>query len=147
MDKSLPDKWVRKAISAVLNDIIVDGIKIPIYDTRVTTNQNKDIPQHYILMTTQTNEVDKNNKCEWFWDSSILLDIITSYDLPGNPGSRLLADNILDAARNATNNLVLDVASGLEIIIQTLSIPNDISVTTHNENIFRKLIRLELKIK
>lgn len=147
MDKSLPDKWVRKAIFDLVDDIIVDGLKIPVFDTRVTRNTNTEIPQHYVLMTTQTNDVDKNNKCEYFWDSSILLDIVTSYDLPGNPGSRLMADDILDAVRAKVNNLVLDVASGLEIINQTQSYPNDITTSTKNENIFRKLMRLELKIK
>ena len=73
MNKSLPDKWVRKAIFSKLNNIVVDGNTIPCKDTRLT---GSNIPQHYILMTTQTNQVDKANKCEFFWDSSILLDII-----------------------------------------------------------------------
>ena len=98
-------------------------------------------------MTSQSNEVDKNNKCEWLWDSEILIDIITSYDLPGNPGSRLLADNILDEVRDALKDIELDEESGLEVVTRTQRFPNDISTTTKNENIFRKLIRLELKIK
>ena len=147
MNKSLPDKHIRKAISDALNGLTIDGLIIPTFDTRVTRAANADMPQHYILMTTQTNDVDKASKCEYFWDSSILLDIVTSYDLPGNPGSRVLADDILDAVRSATNNLVLSVASGLEIINQTPSFPNDISTITKKESIFRKLMRLELKIK
>lgn len=144
MNKTLPDKWIRKAVYDAINNVVVDGNTIPCYDTRVTTNN---IPQHYILMTTQSNSVDKNNKCEHFWDSDILLDIITTYDSAGNPGSRLLADNILDRVRQLTNNLTLDVASGLTIMFNTQDFPNDISTITPNESVFRKLIRIELKIR
>jgi hypothetical protein len=144
MNKTLPDKWVRKAVYDEVNNIVVSGKTIPCYDTRIT---GRTIPQHYILMTTQTNLVDKANKCEWFWDSSILLDIITTYKSSGNTGSRLLADNIADAVRAKINNVALSVSSGLEIITKTQSYPNDISTITTNENIFRKLIRLEMLIK
>lgn len=144
MDKTLPDKYIRKAVWNAINNIVVDGNTIPCYDTRVTSTT---IPQHYVLMTTQTNSVQKENKCENFWSSDILLDVITSYDNPGNPGSRLLADNILDRVRNLTKSLTLDVASGLTIIYSTQNFPNDITTITTNESIFRKLMRLQLKIK
>ena len=32
MVKSLPDKWIRKAISNKINNIVVDGVMIPCYD-------------------------------------------------------------------------------------------------------------------
>ena len=146
MQKSLPDKWIRKAVSGAANNIIVDGIEIPIFDSRVTVEANAELPQHYVLMTTQTNEVDRASKCEYNWESSILLDIVTSYDLPGNPGSRLLADDILDDIRNATLGLILDQASGLTIIDQKMFFPSDLSNTTKSESIFRKFLRLELYI-
>ncbi len=144
MNKALPDKWVRKAIFTQLNNIVVDGNTIPCKDTRVTGNN---IPPHYILMTTQTNSVDKANKCEYFWNSSVLLDITTTYQGAGNTGSRVLADNILDRVRDLTNNLTLDVSSGLEVFIQKQDFPNDLTTITRNENIFRKFMRLELTIK
>lgn len=144
MNKSLPDKWVRKAVWTAINNIVVDSQTIPCYDTRVTDNT---IPQHYVLMTTQTNDVSKENKCEHFWESDILLDVITSYDSTGNPGSRLLADNILDEVRSLTDALVLDVSSGLTIIFNTQSFPNDLNTITPNESIYRKFVRLQLKIR
>jgi hypothetical protein len=143
MNKALPDKWVRKAVYAVLNNIVVDTFTIPCYDSRVSGSV---IPAHFILMTTQTNQVQKANKCEFSYESSILIDIITSYQSNGNTGDRLLADNIMDSVRNLTNNLVLDVSSGLTVINQTQDFPNDIVTITQNENIFRKLMRLELTI-
>lgn len=147
MNKTLPDKWVRKAVFDAIDDIAVDGFLIPCYDTHVTYNAQKDEPDHYVLMTTQTNDVDKRNKCEWFWESSILLDIITSFGGAGNNGSRLLADNIADACRSALSGLALDVTSGLEIVQETMNFPADISTDVGAEVIFRKFIRLELRIK
>ena len=143
MNKSLPDKWVRKAVFGVLNNIVVDSLTIKCYDSRVT---GRSIPNHYILMSTQTNEVAKTNKCEDMYESSILIDVFTSYKGSGNTGSRLLSDNIMDAVRNATNNLTLDVNSGLVVQRQTQDFPNDIVSITKNENVFRKLMRLELTI-
>ncbi len=143
MIKQLPDKYVRKAVFDAVNNIVVDTLTIPAYDSRVTGSV---IPQHFILMTTQTNQVNKMTKCGDVWESSILIDIVTTYDGSGNTGSRLLSDNILDAVRNATNNLVLDVSSGLVIQKQIQDFPNDIVTITENENIFRKLMRLELTI-
>ena len=143
MIKQLPDKYIRKAVFDAVNNLVVDTLTIPAYDSRVSGNT---IPQHFILMTTQTNQVNQMTKCGDVWESSILIDIVTTYDGSGNTGSRLLSDNILDAVRNATNNLVLDVASGLVVQKQIQDFPNDIVTITENENIFRKLMRLELTI-
>ena len=143
MIKPLPDKYIRKAVFNAVNNIVVDTLTIPAFDSRVSGNV---IPQHFILMTTQTSRVNQMTKCGDVWESSILIDIVTTYDGSGNAGSRLLADNILDAVRNATNNLVLDVASGLVIQKQIQDFPNDIVTVTENENIFRKLMRLEFTI-
>ena len=147
MNKTLPDKWVRKAVYDAINDIVVDDFVIPCYDTHVTYNAQKDEPSHYVLMTTQTNDTEKRNKCEWFYESSILLDILTSFGGAGNNGSRLLVDNITDACRNALQDLTLDVASGLEIVKERMDFPADITTDVGAETIFRKFIRLELRIK
>lgn len=143
MTLPLPDKWIRKAVSDQINNIVVDTFTIPCFDSRVTGNV---IPSHYVLMTTQTNSEDKRSKCGSRWQSSILLDIVTRYIATGNTGSRLLADNIANAVLALVNNLQLDVASGLNVIDQTIDFPPDISTVTENENVFRKLIRIELYI-
>ena len=142
MDKVFPDKWIRKAIFGRLNNLDVNGELIKCYDTRLTS---PDIADNYIIMSTQTATVDKNNKCEWFWNSSILLDVFTSYSRSGNPGSRLGVDDIMNLVRQETNDLVLE--GGLSIITQTQSFPNDITAVTDNEVVQRKFLRLELLIK
>ena len=143
MIKPLPDKYVRKAVYDAVNNIVVDTLTIPAYDSRVSGNV---IPQHFILMTTQTNQVNQMTKCGDVWESSILIDIVTTYDGSGNAGSRLLADNILNNVRSYTNNLTLLPSSGLVVQKQTQDFPNDIVTITDNENVFRKLMRLELTI-
>lgn len=142
MNKPLADKWIRKAIKEAVNNIVVDGFTIPVFDTRVTNNN----VNHFILLSTQTSNVDKANKCESRWECSILLDIVTSYNGAGNTGSRLLADNILDKVRELTHKITLDDNSGLKVINQTQDFPNDIATITSTQNVFRKLMRIELTI-
>ena len=139
---SLPDKYVRKAVYTLLNNITVNSNTIKCYDSRITGST---IPSYYILMTTQTNQVDESVKCGNRWQSSILLDIVTRYNASGNTGSRLLADDIAEYVRNVLEaNLTLE--GGLNVIKQKLDFPNDLSSVTENENIFRKFIRIELTI-
>lgn len=142
MSLPLPDKYVRKAVYTALTGLNVDGNEISTYDSN-TTGAN---PLYYILMTTQTNNELDGSKCGRRWFSSILLDVVTRYDGAGNTGSRLLADNIAEAARLLIKDLVLEVGSGLLITQRTLNFPNDITTKTDTTNIFRKFIRLELEI-
>jgi hypothetical protein len=143
MVKNLPDKWIRKAVYTAINDIVVNTFAIPCFDTRVPKNDKRSF---YVIMSTQSNEVDKSIKCEHRWQSQILLDVITSYDINGNTGSRKMADDILDAIKTATDSLVLDVASGLTIVTQNQSFPNDLVSITENEIVYRKLMRIEFLI-
>ena len=143
MNKPLPDKWIRLAVSTALNGLVVDGKAITTYDTHVTSAEN---PSAYILMTTQTNIELKEKKCGSEWTSSILLDIVTRYPSTGNTGSRLFADNIANEVIQLTHNLALSPESELEIVWQNTNPENDLSQSTENEVIFRKLIRLEFRI-
>ena len=139
---NLPDKYVRKALYTLLNGITVNGNTINVYDTAITS---RTIPKYYILMTTQTNSVDEKVKCGDRWQSSILLDIVTRYSSTGNTGSRLLADDIAEAVRNLLEtNLTLE--GGLNVIDQKLDFPNDLSLVTDTESVFRKFIRIEFSI-
>ena len=144
MDKSLPDKWIRKAIFDLIDEITVDGETIYCYDTRVTGELD---PDFYVIMSTQSNLVDKSSKCEHNWDSDILLDVRAVYRLPGNVGSRKLVDNILDAVRNLVKDIELAGASGLTITRRTLDFPNDLNEVNESEIIYRKFLRLTLFIQ
>ena len=143
MVKQLPDKYIRKAIYNAINGITVNGYSIPCFDTRVPNNDKRN---YYVIMSTQSNEVDKSSKCGYKWQSQILLDITTIYDIDGNTGSRLMADEILNTVRQNTDSLVLDVASGLQIITQKQSFPSDLQSTSINNVVYRKFIRIEFLI-
>ena len=143
MIKTLPNKWVRKAVFEAINNIEVDGKEIPCFDMRTPTSNKS---RFYTLLTTQTNLEDKNNKCESLWQSSILIDIVTIYNGVGNTGSRLAVDNITDAVRNAVQNLTLDSQSGLQIMFQTVGSIDNLDTVTRSQNVYRILYRIELTI-
>jgi hypothetical protein len=144
MNKNLPNKWIRKAIFQAINNIVVDGKVVRCYDTNVS---GVDVPNNYVILSTQSNIVEKANKCEYFWNSEILLDIVNIYQSAGNMGDRLLTDNITDEVRKLTDVLVLDSASNLSVISQIQSFPNGLNSTNDNQIIFRNFIRISLRIK
>lgn len=144
MKKNLPNKWTKKAIYDAVNGIVVSGKTINAYDTNVTGSV---IPNQYIILSTQSNTVDKANKCEYFWDSDILIDIVTIYPSTSNPGTTSLCDDITDKVRELTDNLTLSPSSNLSIISQTQTFPNNLSLHTDNENIFRNFVRITFQIK
>lgn len=149
MEKSLPDKWIRKEVFQAINNMVItspyDGsdITIKCFDSLIPSGNE---PDHYVLMTTQTNDVDKFNKCEDQYKSSILLEIATTFSGSANTGSRLLADEIADQVRNLTKSMALDPTSGLTITRQTQSFPNDLVTTFASFTMIRKFIRIELTI-
>lgn len=143
MIKSLPDKFIRKAIYNAINGVVVDTFAIPCFDTRVPNNDKRSF---YVLMSTQSNDVAKDTKCGYKWESQIVLEVITAYDINGNTGSRKMADDILNAVRRNTDSLTLDLDSDLEIVSQIQSFPSDLNTITANEVVYRKFIRIEFLI-
>lgn len=149
MIKALPDKWIRKAIYDAINGMNITNpytsevISVPCYDYRVTSDNTKN---HFVLITTQSSDVEQITKCENSYVSRVTIDVVTSFAGSGNPGSRLLSELIADEIRQRVHNLQLDASSGLHIMKQIETFPNDISTITQNENIFRKLLILELTI-
>jgi hypothetical protein len=134
---------VRKAIYALINNIVVNTKTFPCYDYRATKNITA---QTYILMSTQTALFNNGTKCGHGWDSSILLDVVTKFKGAGNTGSRLLADDAADAIIQALDGFTLDVSSGLVISQIRFSAEPDIVDVTSTENVIRKLIRYEITI-
>ena len=142
MNKILPDKWVRKAVFDLINNITVNSVSIPCFDAFQAVNKEK----VYVILSTQTADTRYDNKTEKQWESSLLIDIIQKIPRAGSVGSRVLVDDIADNIRNLTHNLTLDNNSGLTIIKQTLDFPGIDPLITVNESAFRKLIRYEFLI-
>ena len=140
MQKSNPNKWIRKAIYTAINNMVVNGLTIPCYDTRVKPNEN---PNYYVLMTSQSKRRLNTNKCEEFWEADILLDIVTIYPAQGNTGSRLLVDDIEDKVRQLTNVLQVDNFTVLFQNIDQTGLDN----INDNTIVYRNLYRIILTLK
>lgn len=144
MTKELPDKYIRKAISTALTGLIVDAVNVPTYDFRVYNNDN---PEAYVLMTTQTNNVIRDNKCGDYWQNNTLLEIVAKKPITSNAGSRLLADNVANEVRDilSTGLLVLDTPD-LKIITQSMQFQSDLVTNGIKFTWYRKFLQLTFKI-
>lgn len=134
-----PDKYIRKAVFDLIDGITVDTKTIKCFDTRVTGNADLN---EYVLLTSQNKNVLKPNKCEYQWETSLLIEIYTKTSSTGNSGSRLLLNNI----EQAVYTLLLPkiAVSGFETLIQNVTFETQLETVTSTENIFRSFLRLNL---
>ena len=135
-----PDKFIRKAISDNINNIVVSGKTIPCYDSRATNS-----PSNYVLLTAQTKEVLKETKCEYEWETSTLIEIYTKVSSSGNTGSRLLLNDIEQAVYTLLNPKL--TVSGFTNITQNITFENSLETITESEIIFRSFLRLNITLK
>ena len=135
-----PDKFIRKAISDNINNIVVSGKIIPCYDSRATN-----APSNYVLLTAQTKEVLKETKCEYEWETSTLIEIYTKVSSSGNTGSRVLLNDI----ESAIYTLLLPklTVQGFTNITQNITFENSLETITESEIIFRSFLRLNITLK
>ena len=135
-----PDKYIRKAVFDLVNNITVSSKSIKCFDSRITDSKL----QEYILLTSQTKEVVKPNKCEYRWETSLLIEIYTKNSSAGNPGSRLFLNDI----EQAVYTLLLPkvTISGFQTLIQNITFETQLETITDSENIFRSFLRLNLTL-
>jgi hypothetical protein len=132
LNSTNPSKHIRKAIYNIVNPVY------PCFDMQVTGNKN---PDNYVLMTSQSKTIDKATKCNYRWECSLLLDIVTVYKGSGNTGSRVKGDDM----EGAIYELIKDIEiTGYTVVNRTFSFPDSLSLKTDTENIFRNFIRIEL---
>lgn len=136
-----PDKHIRKAAFDLINNITVSAKTIKCFDTRVSNNQNI---TEYVLLTSQTKEVVKPNKCTYRWETSLLIEIYTKTSSAGNAGSRLFLNDI----EQAIYTLLLPkvTISGFTNLIQNITFETQLETVTDTENIFRSFLRLNLTL-
>lgn len=134
-----PDKYIRKYFYDTLNNMVVNGKTIPIYDFRIPNDGNA-----YVLMTSASKDEDLSYKCGMIWECRLLLDIVTIYPSSANTGSRLLADDIQEKIIQLTQNISVN---NFEVVKVERSYPDDLNLTTETQNIFRKFIRFNIKLK
>lgn len=132
-----PDKHIRKYFHDTLNNATVDGKVITVHDYRAPFNSDA-----YILMVNQSSTENKENKCDVIsWNCNITLDIVTLFS--NVSGSRVLADNIKEMVMNQTQNITIDNFSVDNV---NIIYPDDLSLITNTQTIFRKLINYEFKL-
>ena len=134
-----PDKHIRKAIFDKINNIVVFGKTIPCYDSRGTK-----APSNYVLLTSQTKEVDKATKCGYRWETMLLIEIFTKVTSSGNTGSRVFLNDI----EQAVYTLLLPklAVSGFENLTQNITFENSLDTPTDTELISRSFLRLNLTL-
>jgi len=137
-----PDKYIRKAVFDLTNNIVVNTKTIKCFDSRVTGNANL---TEYILLTAQTKEVLKATKCEYDWETSMLIEIYTKTSSAGNSGSRVLLNDIESAVMALLNPKI--TVAGFTNVTQNITYENQLETVTDNENIFRSFMRLNLTLK
>jgi hypothetical protein len=136
-----PDKYIRKAVFDLINNIVVNTKTIKCFDTRVTGNA---AANEYVLLTNQTKEIDKATKCGYNWETSLLIEIYTKTSSNGNSGSRLLVNDIEQAVYTLINP-TLTVENFINQT-QNVTFETQLETITTTEIIFRSFIRLNLTL-
>jgi hypothetical protein len=136
-----PDKFIRKSVHDLINGIVVSGKQIFSYDSRLSGNSTL---KEYVLLSSQTKEVDKATKCAYRWETSLLIEIFTKTSSAGNSGSRLLLNDIEQAMLDLLNPKI--TVQGFENLTQNITFEANLETITDTEIIFRSLMRLNLTL-
>ena len=135
-----PDKFIRTAVSDLVNNIVVNTKVIKCFDSRATN-----APSNYVLLTAQSKEVLKETKCDYEWETSTLIEIYTKVSSSGNTGSRVLLNDIEQAVYTLLNPKL--TVSGFTTITQNITFENSLETITDTEIIFRSFLRLNITLK
>lgn len=131
-----PDKYIRKAIYDLLNNIVVSGKTIKCFDARVYGNQDV---SDYIILANQMKNVDKATKCEYRWNGSIMIEIYTR-----SSSSRVLLNDIEQAVTDLLTPKIS--VENYEVIYQDITYVTQLESFTDTENIYRSFLTLELTL-
>lgn len=135
MNTIIPDKHIRKEIYDRIHNAEVNGITFKCFDNRVTSSNAK----NYFLLSTQLNQPNRT-KCGRGWLNSTEIQVITRS--PKNQGSRVLLDNAVNEVISLLEDFSLPTATGLKVIINDLSVDNELTDFEGAEIINIKIIRL-----
>ena len=132
-----PSKYIRQYFVNAFANMVVSGKTVKVYDTH--TPNNDDV---LIILSTQTGSNDRIDKCSITKNRTIEIQVITRY--PGNTGSRLLLDDIVEEIQNRVQNIQVNNFTVQDWDVQ---FTNDFATTNTTETIFRKIINYNLIIK
>lgn len=131
-----PDKYIRKTFFDKLNGINVNGKTIPVFDVIATES----VP-NLIILSTQSGSDDQRTKCKIDKNRRINIDVMTRFK--GTTGSRALLDDITNKILETMQNITIE---NFTVNSQSVSFPNDMTMTAGTETIHRKIIIYNLNI-
>lgn len=130
-------KAIRKAYFNALNGAIMDGVNpIPVYDSYAIP---EDVKYPYILLSNQNNVQRGLKRCR-FWDSDVLIDIVTG-DI--NPIGRSKSEDIAEQIENIINPysyVDLSLDGGYTIGNTILNSDTDLESKNDTHYVYRKLL-------
>lgn len=132
-----PNKYIRKYFFNTLNSIIVQGQTVKVYDSHTPNNDN-----FLIILSTQTGSEDWQSKCSIDKNRSINLDVIVRKS--GNVGSRAMLDDIVEEILSRCKNIEIE---NFKVQYFNVTLPNDLSISTSTETIYRQIINFNFNIK
>jgi len=131
-----PNKYVRKAYLTLLA-----GISVPIFNRRIPINLT--IPETYILISSQSTNISRENKCGHGWEVSVTLDIVSTQDV-----SFVDVGKVDDIEQEISDRLDLWTNSQTEIEIPpfvvyhtTFQNSQDFELETDTQTQLRKVVR------
>jgi len=131
-----PNKYVRKAYLTLLS-----GISVPIFNRRIPINLT--IPATYILISSQSTNISRENKCGHGWEVSVTLDIVSTQDV-----SFVDVGKVDDIEQEISDRLDLWTNSQTEIEIPpfvvyhtTFQNSQDFELETDTQTQLRKVVR------
>jgi len=130
-----PSKYVRKAIFDLVSD------EYECFDMQLTGNKN---PTEYVIISTQSKEINKATKCNYRWISYTLLDIVTIYNGAGNTGSRLKVDDMENVIFQLVENINV---TGYEVVNRRFEFPDGLDNISQTQNVYRNFIRIIIELK
>lgn len=136
MSSVIFDNEINLEVYNRLNGLTVDGVTCPLYVSKVTSEDVK----NYYLINTQLN-LKESTKCGDGWDNSTEIQVVSIEPL--NVGSKKMLNNMTNAALVALSNFDFAAASVNEFDI---NVENELVENTNQSVVYRKILRLRIKI-
>ena len=129
-----PDKFIRKYFSEAMNN---EGIAV--FEDRTGTNT----PKLYALLSTQSKQLAKNNKCGYGWNCTLTIELTQRRTSTANVGGKLHLNDMEAKIYPIFNNFALN---GFGVRNKSIS---STSLTTNGVtvNIDRIIITINLELE
>ena len=140
MISPLPDNEINKELKARLHNMEVDGQTFKFYVSKVTSAKDR----FYFLVNTQLNAPD-NSKCGTGWIHATEIQVVCIH--PKNMGSKALLNEATNDLIQELQDFSLPTLSGMSVSLVTINVENELVEDVSSEVVYRKIVRLELRVR